>query len=112
ANFDVVHAVSLNTGEQDAAVLDQLTSGGGGVVRAEDPVALAAVYSDVASRIINQYTLRWESTVVDDSSIEIRYNGDGEVLVSTRTLDLDDATVTALAATPSTVPSPVTTTVT
>ena len=103
SRFAVVHAVSLNTDEQNADALAQLTSGGGVVVQAEDPVALAGVYADVAARIINQYTLRWDSTVVDDASIEIRFaQGDVE-LVATRLLDLDDETVAALARPESTV---------
>ncbi|MEQ8841085.1 MAG: type II secretion system F family protein [Acidimicrobiales bacterium] len=106
ARFDVVHAVSLTTGEQDVAALARLVSGGGAVVEAEDPVALAAVYSDVASRIVNQYTLRWDSTVEDDASVVIRFDQGDLALVATRLLDLDDDLVASLAAPPATITAP------
>lgn len=103
SRFGVVHAVALSTDEQDADALSRLTSGGGMVVRAEDPVALAGVYSDVAARIVNQYTLRWDTTLVDDGEIRISYASDGVELGATRVLDLDDETVAALAGPASTV---------
>jgi len=108
ARFDVVHVVSLNTNEQDESALSQLVSGGGVVVRASDPVALANVYADVAARIINQYSLRWESSVIDDSTIEIEFRQGDVVLSARRELDLDDETVARLAEVEVATPTPTT----
>ncbi len=98
--FDVVHAVSLTTSEQDAVALESLVSGGGAVVQAEDPVALAGVYNDVGDRIINQYALRWDSSIMDDASIEVRFTSAAVASSTTRLVDLDDALVAALSEQP------------
>lgn len=77
--FDVVHAISLISTEQDAAALDAVVSGGGSVAQAEDSVSLAGLYRDVADRIINQYRLRWDTTLVETGSVEIRFDAaDGQ----------------------------------
>ena len=89
--FDVVHAVSLVTSEQDRTALDTISSGGGTVVQAEDPVALAGVYRDVADRIVNQYALRWETTAREDGDVSIAFAGDGVAYEATVTRDIDEA---------------------
>ncbi len=93
ARFDVVHAISLVTGEQDIAALDRIVSGGGSVVEARDPVALSSVYADVADRIVNQYALRWETTLVEDLEVEITYYDGTTTYTASRAVDIDEAIV-------------------
>jgi len=107
AGFDVVHAVSLVSAEQDRSSLDRIVSGGGSVAEAVDPVALSAVFGDVADRIVNQYRLRWETSLEADGSVDIRFAGTDGTYVATRSVDIDETVVTlAPASEPSVAPPP------
>jgi tight adherence protein B len=61
-----LYIVSLQTGETDDAALGDLAEAGGGrVVSASDPEALAATYVDLGQRIVNQFELAFTSTTPD-----------------------------------------------
>lgn len=61
-----LYIVSLQTGETDVAALEDLAEAGGGrVVSAEDPDALAATYVDLGQRIVNQFQVAFTSTTPD-----------------------------------------------
>lgn len=96
--FDVVHAVALNSSEQDAATLASLVSGGGSVVQAADPVALASVYTDLAGRITNQYVLRWESDLDADTPVQVTFTDGTTELSIERLVDVNEGLVARLAA--------------
>lgn len=96
--FDVVHAVALQTSEQDAATLDGLISGDGAVAEAEDTVALSSIYTDIAGRITNQYALRWTTTFDADAAVVVSYATAFGPTSIERTVDVDEALVARLAA--------------
>jgi tight adherence protein B len=96
--FDVVHAVALSSTEQDAETLASLVSGGGSVVQAADPVALASVYTDLAGRITNQYTLRWESDLEADTPVQIVFSAGTTELSIERLVDVNEGLIARLAA--------------
>ena len=109
-NFDVVHAVSLVTGEQDNTALSELVAGGGAVAEVRDPDALSSVYADVGGRIVNQYRLTWETTLVDDGEIAVALSDGTYVASTTRAVDVDESLVPpapTVAATPTTPVAPV-----
>jgi len=57
-----LYAVELQTAESDRASLEALTEGSAGrVVSAEDPAALAGVYDQIASELVNQLVVTYES---------------------------------------------------
>ena len=96
--FDVVHAVALATSEQDANVLASMVSGGGQVVEAADPVALASVYTDLAGRITNQYVLRWTTGLDADTPVQVSFATVFGPTTIERVVDVDEALIERLAA--------------
>ena len=98
SSFDVVHAISLLTNEQDLAALSQIVSGGGSVAEVIDPAALESVYTDVADRITNQYRLRWESQLESDADVELAFDPGGALYVATRLVRIDPQLAAAIEA--------------
>ena len=97
-SFDVVHAVALQSSEQDTSALAAMVSGGGGVAEGVDTVALASVYTDLAGRITNQYRLSWETTVEADTPVEIAFATPIGPTSIERVIDVDEALIAELRA--------------
>jgi tight adherence protein B len=88
----VLHIVELVTAELDPDALRQLAATAeGGVVSAEDSEALAGVYEDIASRLVSQFALSYESASYGLTQMAVRVEHAGVVAVATRDVQLPDA---------------------
>ena len=74
-----VHVVSLETKESDAASLRSIAvESGGRLVSAEDTVALASTFDQVAALVVNQYRVSWSATASGPASVELVLNAQGK----------------------------------
>ena len=82
-------SVALSTSEGDAAVLEQLAAAAGGrVVAADAPDQLADVYSTIASRLVSQHTLTFESRAEGPTQLVVTLSHEGVSASATRSVDL------------------------
>jgi tight adherence protein B len=87
-----VHAIELQSAENDRAALEALAAPSDGTVTAaEDPDALAASYEAVAEDIANQYLLRYTSAAAGSTAIEVGVDAGGVSAGSSRAIDLPAA---------------------
>lgn len=71
-------AIELESFENDSAVLAQLAeAGGGSVVPAVDSTALAGIYERIASDLVNQYRIEFESDAFGDTRLQIAMEAGG-----------------------------------
>jgi tight adherence protein B len=78
------YVVELESPENDADTLGQLvTATGGQIVPAEDPEALAIVFDDIASQIVNQYELRYRSEASGETVVDVTVEADGVLAAAT-----------------------------
>jgi tight adherence protein B len=69
----VLYVVELQTFESDPEALAQLAGATGGrVISTTDPAALAALYSEVASELVNRYRLTYRSDAHGDTDVAVR----------------------------------------
>jgi tight adherence protein B len=82
-------AVALATGESDLGALGSLAQATGGkVVAASDPSELAGVYDAIASHLVNQYVVRWQSASEGATEVSLAVRGEGVVARWEGTADL------------------------
>lgn len=68
-----ISVIELITSDSDRPALDGIAAAGGGTVRsADDPAALAELYRDVASVLVNRYRLAFTSEAEGPATIEVR----------------------------------------
>ena len=83
------YAVELQTEESDPAALQALAEvGAGRVVSAEDPAALAAVYDQVASELVNQLVVTYPSAAGGATELAITITHQGASASATATVTL------------------------
>ena len=76
-------AVELQSPEYDSEALTRLGVATDGIlVPAEDPDALAAVFAEVASQIVNRYELRYESDAFGANTVAVKAEVDGAIAVA------------------------------
>ena len=87
-----LYAVELQTAESDPASLERLAEAADGrVVPASDTEALADVYDQIASELVNQYTLSFSSQGHGRTDLSIQINHDGVTATATQTVKLPPA---------------------
>ncbi len=87
------YVVELESPENDSASLQRLVAATGGqVVAAEDPEALAAVFDEVASKIVNQYELHYTSEATGEATLDIVAAADGVIAAASTLVPLPDIT--------------------
>ncbi len=99
------YAVELQSEESDTAALQELADvGAGRVVSAEDPAALAAMYDQVASELVNQLVVSYTSAAggTTELAITITHQGVNATVTATVTLPGTSATTTSAPATTAT----------
>ncbi len=102
-----VVAVSLVTNESDPEALDALTGDAGGtVVEADDPVALAGLYDQIATAITVQYRLTYQSEAADRTLIEIRLKRGDDAASGSVAVDMPVPPAPTPAPTPTAEPTP------
>ena len=80
--------VQLITAETSRVALEQLAAAGGGrVVPAEEPAALAGIYDSLAMSLANQYAIGWRSTSHGTTQVTVRLEQSGVVAESRTTLE-------------------------
>ncbi len=72
------YAVGLDTSETDDAALSRMSiASGGALVAAEDPAALAGIFDEIASGLVNRYLLRYTSESFEATEIVVGVAADG-----------------------------------
>lgn len=113
--LDVVfYAIELQGFGLDSAALAQLTAAAGGqVIEAEDADALAAIYDAIATQVVSQHIVEYDTTRGGATVVEILVTVDGVTYASSLTLQLPAApdapapttSTTAASAAPTTAPA-------
>lgn len=117
------YAIELQSPEVDSAALARLAVAAAGVVvPATDPAVLDGVFADIASQIVNRYTLTYESAAGGETAVIVTVESDGVVATASRSVRFPDpphvptpsaepgpAAPVTVAATPSTAPGTVVT---
>ncbi|HUH07005.1 MAG TPA: VWA domain-containing protein [Egibacteraceae bacterium] len=86
------HGIELQTAESDPVALGRLAEAAtGSLVSAEDPAALSRLYDQIASELINQYTVRYTSESHGRTEVTIDLDHEGVVAQARATLDLPAA---------------------
>ncbi|MFH1331416.1 MAG: type II secretion system F family protein [Actinomycetota bacterium] len=96
------YAVELQTEESDRVSLEALTGvSAGRVVSAEDPTALATVYEQIASELVNQLVVTYSSPRGGDVDLAITIEHQGVSASGTASVTLPTTGVTTTTITPS-----------
>lgn len=86
------YAVALETYESDFAALDRLASATAGeVVSANDPDALAGIFDQIASGLVNQYVLTYTSQAFDTTRLFLSVSSAGALAEVVQTIELPAA---------------------
>ncbi|MFQ5948249.1 MAG: VWA domain-containing protein [Acidimicrobiia bacterium] len=102
-----VYGVELQSPESDSEKLARLAeTTGGRLVPADDPDALAGIYQQIASELINQYELTFRSEARGPAELRISLSHAGVTAEAVRTVRLP-AAVPSPEATPAAEPEPV-----
>lgn len=92
----VLHAVELRTPESDPEALHALTvAAGGRVAAADSPAELAAVYTQIASLLVNQYLVTFEAQGAGPTALAFSVQVDGETAYAEQEIDLPAPAVPA-----------------
>jgi tight adherence protein B len=90
-----LHGIEYRTAYTDAAGLGTLVGATGGqVVRADDPAALAAVYTDIAAALSNRYTLTYRSAAGGPTEVSVTVQHEGQQARASRVIELPAAPAT------------------
>jgi len=88
-----LHAIQLRTRRMNQNALGRLARRAGGTVTpADDPAALAAVYSRIAADVANQYILTYRSAGTGFTELRVGVRAEGVVAETTENVDLPAAT--------------------
>ncbi|MDH3730678.1 MAG: VWA domain-containing protein, partial [Acidimicrobiia bacterium] len=72
------YAVGLDTSETDDAALSRMSiASDGALVAAEDPAALAGIFDEIASGLVNRYLLRYTSESFDATEVLVAVAASG-----------------------------------
>jgi tight adherence protein B len=86
------YVVELQSPENDSVALNDLVlATGGQIVPAEDPEALAIVFSDVAGQIVNRYEIQYSSEAAGGTVVEVIADADGIVAATSARTQFPEA---------------------
>ena len=112
--LDVVfYAIELQGAGLDSAALAELTAAADGqVIEADDAVALAEIYDAIATQVVSQHIVEYDTTRSGATVLDVRVTVDGVTYASSMTLQLPSssdapapASTTPGASTPTTPPA-------
>ncbi len=84
-----LYAITLQSADADFSGLESLAANvGGQVVAASDAESLSATYAAIASRLTNQYQLRYRSAAEGSADIVVSVDADGILAVARGTVDV------------------------
>lgn len=102
------YAIELQTPENDPVALSRLTAATDGtVVAATDPEALGGIFEEVASQLVNRYTVTYQSDAFGPTDVEVAVAAAGATATAIRSIRMPAAPEPAPAAPePEPVPEP------